>query len=244
MGQALSHNAQQRGTRGISGALIRARSGEVAAGGRRSISCAFSFASPREVLMGARLISIVFVIVCLVSPLWATDNDHELVTFASAPVGSAAVPAETASDSPIEPWIHPHMPDRLRQKIETGFDIAMRRVQEIEACSDLFTQIGADGIEVLKTGLYFPVKDRRQKIQLCGRAPSIRFESGANLAFTFIGGASTFICPSFSRVSDEFAAIAVIHEALHHAGLPESPVDPAAMTATEITRMVEKACDF
>ena len=46
------------------------------------------------------------------------------------------------------------------------------------------------------------------------------------------------------RPAAETAAVAVIHEALHHAGLTEAPHDRLAMTSIEITEMVEDACGF
>jgi len=40
----------------------------------------------------------------------------------------------------------------------------------------------------------------------------------------------------------EQAAMVVIHEALHHAGLPERPHDKKAMTSGQINDMVREAC--
>jgi hypothetical protein len=46
-----------------------------------------------------------------------------------------------------------------------------------------------------------------------------------------VGSPSTFVCRLFQRLGDERAAVVLIHEALHHAGLTEYPQDPEAMTS-------------
>jgi hypothetical protein len=65
-----------------------------------------------------------------------------------------------------------------------------------------------------------------------------------NISYTKVGAAPTWICRNFASVSDEMASITIIHEALHHAGLPERPGDKTAMSSVEITEMVRKACGF
>ncbi|MCG6947754.1 MAG: hypothetical protein LJE93_02410 [Acidobacteria bacterium] len=44
------------------------------------------------------------------------------------------------------------------------------------------------------------------------------------------------------ELSDEQAAMVIIHEALHHAGLSEYPKDPDAMTSRAINGMVSEKC--
>jgi hypothetical protein len=61
-------------------------------------------------------------------------------------------------------------------------------------------------------------------------------------AATIVGAPSTFVCRNFQHLSDERAALVLIHEALHHAGLTEYPQDPEAMTSARINRMVDKSC--
>lgn len=61
-------------------------------------------------------------------------------------------------------------------------------------------------------------------------------------AFTWVGGAHTRLCRRFSSLSVERAAMTLIHEALHHAGLTEKPMDPEGMSAREIDNMVGDAC--
>ncbi len=52
------------------------------------------------------------------------------------------------------------------------------------------------------------------------------------------------MCRKATFHSDERVAMALIHEALHHAGLPEYPQKPKAMLSGEINNMVMASCDF
>jgi hypothetical protein len=126
------------------------------------------------------------------------------------------------------------MNDGLRNSVEVAFEIAVQRVQEVESCSDLFEQLGVDAMETLDRAVYMPVFSRHKVKKTCGR----------NLAYTFVGAPSTFICPKFERVSDQHAAMVLIHEALHTAGLEEAPTNPGAKTSQQINSMVAKNCHF
>ena len=106
--------------------------------------------------------------------------------------------------------------------------------EEVETCGDLFARLGADGKETLKRTLYFPVSAQNRKDGICRKAA----------AYTNVGAKSTFVCEEFSWLSDERAAMFVVHEALHHAGLTEKPLDRRAMTSLEINGMVGKKCRF
>ncbi len=159
-------------------------------------------------------------------------------------VASVAVSTAVDSSMPIQPWIHHKMDPDVRATLEAGFDLAVERVREIEECADLFTGLGVIGIDMLNTGLYLPVHSYRHEIAVCGRDPATNSTGAKVLAYTKVGGSATWICRHFSRVSTENAAIAVIHEALHHAGLNERPHDRMAMSSVEITEMVTSACGF
>ena len=125
-----------------------------------------------------------------------------------------------------------------------GFRLAVERVREIPACAGLFARLGADPVDTLTTGLYLPPHSYLHEIVVCGRDPISDSRGAENLSYTVVGGSPTWICRNFARVSNETAAITVIHEALHHAGMTEWPSDRLAMTSEEITRMVKKACGF
>mgnify|MGYP000730056590 CR=1 FL=1 len=194
--------------------------------------------------MEARAIpALVAIFVCAHSAvLEGNDKDGGRVT--GPAVAAVAVTGSLGFDPSVEPWIHPKMDPSVRERLEAGFDLAVKRVRENEACADLFTRLGADGIEMLKTALYLPVHSYRHEVVVCGRNPAVNSTGARNLSYTKVGGTPTWICRHFSRVSTETAAVAVIHEALHHAGLREWPYDRMAMTSVEITEMVTSACGF
>jgi len=183
------------------------------------------------------------ILVCAYSPIWAGDGDDG-VAVANPAVAAVAVAGYHGHGESVEPWIHPKMAPNVRAKLEAGFDLAVERVREISTCGELFSQLGEDGLEMLTTALYLPVHSYRHEVEVCGRDPATNSMGADTLAYTKVGGAPTWICRNFVRVSVETAAIAVIHEALHHAGLKEWPRDRLAMSSVEISAMVKSRCGF
>jgi len=192
--------------------------------------------------VAARLAAVVLVTLA-VGGSWAEEGAE--VAAAAMP---AAAPARGDSLPPpeqrIRPWVHPATPEAVRARLEAGFALALDRLRELPACRALFERLGADAFATLASGLYFPVDSYRREVEVCGRNLAASSRGAENLAYTTVGGAPTFLCRHFARVSTETAAVAVIHEALHHAGLTEWPADRLAMTSAEITAMVEAACGF
>ena len=184
--------------------------------------------------MGAKRTIVGFcVLASSVMSAWAGDAvDASIAT----PIGEAAHTSITSSAARVDivPWIHGDMPDDMTARLQAGFDLALEKVREVAACRRLFEELGADPIETLSTGLYFPIGSHRKEKAICGRA----------VAYTNVGAAPTFLCREFSRLTAERAAMYVIHEALHHAGLTEKPHDQGAMTSREINRMVTTACQL
>ena len=182
--------------------------------------------------MGAkRFIGGICVLAFSVMPVLAGDAiDASIATPVGEAVSNSIPSSATLVD--IEPWIHGDMPDDMKARLETGFDLALKRVQEIPECRGLFEALSADPLETLRTGLYFPINSHRKEKAVCGRA----------VAYTNVGAAPTFLCRDFARLSNERAAMYIIHEALHHAGLTEKPHDPGAMTSRAINTMVTTAC--
>jgi hypothetical protein len=192
--------------------------------------------------MGTRLIAVL----CVVSSgaangTWATEEGG------APPTGETTVSlvaTAARSEAAAAPWVHPSTPGDVRLRLEAGYALAVARLHESSPCRELFARLGADPFETLATGLYFPVDSYRRDVQACGRNLAASSRGAENLAYTKVGGAPTYLCRSFARISTEKAAVAVIHEALHHAGLTEWPHDRLAMSSTEITEMVEAACGF
>jgi len=180
--------------------------------------------------------------VLTVTGLWAGDVTEGGVEGDSV----AAVAADRAPrfEEPVTPWIHKSMPAPVREKLKAGFTLAVERVEAIEACGGLFARSGANGVDLLKTTLYFPVKTYLREIEICGRNPKADSRVSENLAYTKVGARVVWICRNFAWVSSETAAVALIHETLHRAGLREQSIDRLAMTSVEITEMVEDSCGF
>ena len=165
---------------------------------------------------------------------WAGDSSEVSGDFVPASVEAATVTGSVDREVPVEPWIHAKMSADVKEKLQVAVRIAADRIEEVEECGELFSRLGADGKEMLKATLYIPVVSYNRKDGICRRAA----------AYTKVGARSTFICPEFSWLSDERAAMFVIHEALHHAGLPEKPQDRRAMTSLAINSMVGRSCRF
>jgi len=163
---------------------------------------------------------------------WAGDTVEASARVAPAAVTAAVADGAVGNDGPIGPWIHQGLSAEVKEKLQSAVRIAAERIEEVQECGDLFASLGAQGREKLNATLYFPVSPANRMAGICRKAA----------AYTKVGARSTFICPEFSRLSDERAAMFVVHEALHHAGLSEKPADRSAMTSLQINAMVGKRC--
>jgi len=151
-----------------------------------------------------------------------------------ATASETAMPASLAlgvETSVVAPRINRRVPSRLRSTLESGFELAVRRLSNKPGCRDLFAQLGADGVEMLSTTLYYQASLKMEK-QVCAGA----------LAFTLVGGAPTWVCQRFAKLNDRRAAAVLLHEALHHAGMDEWPHDPNGLPPAAIDDLVEEAC--
>lgn len=117
------------------------------------------------------------------------------------------------------------------RRLYAGFGIALQRMHKRDSCSDLFTRLGADGVEVLSGTTYTFARSRRAA-EICADAN----------AFTTVGGSTVWICGGFGWLTEKDAAKVLIHEALHGAGIGEQPSDPKGLTPEEIDDMVKKKC--
>ena len=123
------------------------------------------------------------------------------------------------------------LPTRVRHRLDLGFALAVQRVHEEPACRDLFSSLGADGVDRLSRALYLPPQAGEERY--CGTGV---------VAFTGVGQPHTRLCPAFGSLATDRAAIVLLHEALHFAGLGERPSDPSGPTPLQINELVETAC--
>ena len=184
--------------------------------------------------MGAKRIIVGFCVLAFSVPAVLAGDAIDASIATTLGVTETSTLPSSAGATGIEPWIHSDMPEDMRTRLEAGFELAVKRVVEVPECSGLFESLGADPNETLRSGLYFPINSHRKEKAVCGQA----------VAYTNVGAAPTFLCRDFARLSDERAAMYIIHEALHHAGLTEKPHDQGAMTSREINSMVTTACNF
>lgn len=137
----------------------------------------------------------------------------------------------TTSPPRSTPWISSQVPKPVRSRIEASYLLASQRLVEAPQCGDLFSDLGANGLEAISSTLYYPASAANEK-KLCGGA----------WGYTTVGSAPTFLCRKFSRISEKKGAMILIHEALHHAGMGERPNDPEGLTSKAINKLVEDAC--
>jgi hypothetical protein len=172
------------------------------------------------------------------------------VSFVSVTPGSAAdrVPNEAAAASPAavgavapalgivdaEPRISGALSKRIDRKLREAFPVALQRVRDLPECRELFTNLGTDALEKFTTSIYYPTTAQMED-RVCQRGVS---------AFTYVNSPQTRLCRGFSSLGAERAAVTLIHEALHWAGLSEKPLDKDGMDPRDIDRMVKKACDL
>ena len=137
-------------------------------------------------------------------------------------------------DVVFKPRLTGALPSDVTRNLLMGFPLALERVRELASCRSLFEPFVVSGVERLSTTLYAPENAKRTN-DSC--------DKGA-MAYTYVGSPVTLLCAGFGTLRRDQAAIVLIHEALHFAGLPEAPSTPDALTSRQINRLVQDACGF
>lgn len=163
-------------------------------------------------------------------PASATGVRPSATAAGSGGAASFAVGGESVAPAPR---INRKMSSRLSSTLESAFSLAVERVQNKPQCRAIFADLGADGVTVLSSTLYYQASLKMEK-QVCPRA----------FGYTLVGGAPTWVCQQFAQLNDRRAARVLLHEALHHGGLDERPHDPDGPTPADIDELVSDACDF
>jgi hypothetical protein len=143
----------------------------------------------------------------------------------------------TASVSGLDemrPLVQGRSDDRLRNKLDLAFRIAAQRLHDRRSCRALFSELGTDGLGRLRNTRYQSAEEVGGE-RVCHRGAGVA-------AYTAVGNSRTVVCPGFGSLNPKQAAVIVLHEALHFAGLPESPSTPGAMNPAEINEMVADRC--
>jgi len=119
-----------------------------------------------------------------------------------------------------------------RLKVTQAFGLAVSRVEKNATCRALFTRLGASGADRLVAAIY-----QQAPPEVVAR----RCRGGAAAAIN-PGSTLTWICPQFAGLAVQRAAMTLIHEALHSAGLPERPLVAGALSSAEINNLVCADC--
>jgi len=122
----------------------------------------------------------------------------------------------------------------LTRKLSTGFQVALEHLEEHPGCRSLFHGLSHEARESLSRVVYVPASGRQEQ-RFCSRGVS---------AFTEVGSSVTYVCRGFSRLAPAKAAMTLIHEALHHAGLPENPNHADMLNSAEINSLVSQSCSL
>ncbi len=160
-------------------------------------------------------------------PVTATVNDDPGLEIpdASASLGPTVL-------NHLRPDLRRGLLPSVRSKVVESFGIASIQVQELGTCRELFVRLGASGLDRLRRTLYYPAPQE---------VVTNRCEKGV-MAATNPGSAITWLCPAFASLSNQRAAMTLIHEALHFAGMPERPQAVGALSSAEINSLVHNAC--
>jgi len=143
-------------------------------------------------------------------------------------VRTSALGADSAE---VAPRVSVRVSDAVRTKVESGFALAQQHLRDVPQCGAMFADLGVDGNAMLSTTLYYQADVKMEK-RVCRQV----------FAYTLVGGAPTWLCRHFSKLSDRRAAVVLLHEALHHAGLDEWPHDPEGMPPRAIDELVTTSC--
>jgi hypothetical protein len=132
----------------------------------------------------------------------------------------------------------PRVRDALRPSVlrtlALAYPLAVTKVRTVASCRALFERLGADPVQSLMNSRYLAAGQEREKqTGPCRRGAA---------AVTAVGSAEVRLCLSFGSLQVSNAAITLLHEALHYAGLGEWPSSPDAMTSAQINLMVRDAC--
>ena len=145
---------------------------------------------------------------------------------------AATVSSGSAEDG--GPILQGQFPVRLRFQVLAAVELAARQFDREAGCRALFARFGTDGRKLLRRETYRVARSNRER-QTCTRRSAA--------AFTTVGGSQTHLCPRrFTDLTVSRAAMILIHEALHHAGMPEWPAEPSAPTSQQLNRLIRERC--
>jgi hypothetical protein len=150
-----------------------------------------------------------------------------------------AHPAAISTDAgpsrrgPAGPILSRRFAPRLQATMKDGLLLARDRLAHNERCAALFSTLGEPGHVALSVTRYY-VASPFQETTTCRHAH----------AFTGVGARVVRVCRRFESLSADEAAVVILHEALHSAGMPEYPHTSPAMRPWQISELVRLECDL
>lgn len=117
-------------------------------------------------------------------------------------------------------------------QLSFAFSLAQERIRSKPACSALFTRLRADGLQLLTRARFAPATIAEDR-NACANGTAARTE---------VSGHQIRLCAAFAALSESSAALVLLHEVLHHAGMSERPPDPNGLTPQEISGLVRASC--
>lgn len=128
-----------------------------------------------------------------------------------------------------QPTTSGFLPPPVKCRLESAFALAFQLIDGRTRCEALFAPLGQRGTDAIQRMVFFSA------------ANGGPCRTGAP-AFNYFGRPLTGVCDAFGRLDLQEAAVQVIHEALHVAGMNEYPNDPQGLTPHEISALVRTAC--
>jgi hypothetical protein len=134
----------------------------------------------------------------------------------------------------VKPRVSGNLLGPVRQQLSLGFFLAQSRIRTHPTCSALFERFRVDGAELLG------------RVRFNGAAFETSFSTCKHgvAAYTTVGSHQIVLCPGFGGIPVPGAALILIHEVLHSAGMTEKPSDPNGFAAGEINVMVKVSCNL
>lgn len=131
------------------------------------------------------------------------------------------------------PSIEGRLPAEIGRLLRISHGLAIDRLRKHDSCRALFTELGADGVDILSSIRY--VRDAAMSTSPC-RGRSVA-------AYTNLDSSQVWLCvDGFGGLDHQEATMILLHEALHHAGVLEAPREPGAPTSQELNQLVRQEC--
>jgi len=148
--------------------------------------------------------------------------------------GDPRVARSAGEPRAAKPTVTGNLLTPVRRQLSLAFHFAQEKIQAHPGCSALFGRFGMDGAELL---------GRARFAEAAFETSFSKCKYGV-AAYTTVGSHQIVLCPGFGGITVPGAALILIHEMLHSAGMIEKPSDPNGLTPQEINLMVKVSCDL